>query len=84
MAEILENGCDLKVREGWQPISLEEALRLPPTRIKRCPVCQGQVRAHKTGIDGTVAHFEHFKLHPGCYLGDAFDGNPRPHRKALK
>jgi hypothetical protein len=31
-----------------------------------------------------VAHFEHYERHPGCHLGDCFDGNPRPHRKALR
>jgi hypothetical protein len=82
MADIRETGCELKIRGGWQPITLDEALQLAPSRIKRCAICHGQVRAH-AGTDGMVAHFEHFKLHPGCYLGDAFDGNPRPHLKAL-
>lgn len=31
-----------------------------------------------------AAHFEHFERHPGCSLGDCFDGNRRPHPGALK
>jgi len=84
MADIRETDCELKIRDGWQPITLEEALRLNPNRIKRCPVCHGRVRADQAGKNGMVAHFEHFQPHPGCYLGDAFDGNPRPHPRALK
>jgi hypothetical protein len=84
MEEIRENGCELKIFGGWRPITLEEALAMQATRIKRCPICHGRVRVHPTSVDGLVAHFEHFELHPGCYLGDGFDGNPRPHRRALK
>jgi hypothetical protein len=84
MDNLRETGCELKVPGGWLPITLDEALRLNPTRLKRCPVCQGQVRAHNASDEGRVAHFEHFHLHLGCYLGDDFDGNPRPHQKALK
>ena len=84
MADSGETCCELRVREGWQPITLDEALRLHPTRIKRCPVCHGKVRAHQAGDNGMVAHFEHFEVHAGCYLASDFDGNPRPHRKALK
>jgi hypothetical protein len=84
MANLPDQGCELRVREGWQPITLEEALALHPSRIKRCPICHGQVRAHQAAHNGMMAHFEHVELHPGCYLGSDFDGNPRPHRKALK
>lgn len=79
-----ETVCELRVLEGWQPITLEEALKLAPSQIKRCPVCHGRVRARQAGKDGAVAHFEHYERHLGCYLLDDFDGNPRPHPKALK
>jgi hypothetical protein len=84
MADIDETSCELKVFGGWQPITLDEVLSLHPSRIKRCPVCHGRVRAHKAADNGMVAHFEHYERHPGCHLGDCFDGNPRPHRKALR
>jgi hypothetical protein len=84
MADLRDIHCELRIFEGWQPITLDQALSLPPSRIKRCPVCFGRVRAHQANPDGTVAYFEHFELHLGCYLAEAFDGNPRPHRKALK
>ena len=79
MAEV----CEVKIRGKWEQIALDDALRLDSGRVKRCPECHGQVRAHKPGKDGMVAHFEHFERHPGCYLGDCFDGRRRPHRKAL-
>jgi hypothetical protein len=69
---------------GSQPITLDEALRLHPSRIKRCPVWHGRVSAHKAGENGMGVHFENYERHPGCHLGDCFDGNPSPHRKALK
>jgi hypothetical protein len=84
MADLPKESCELRSIEGWQPISLADALRLAPSRVTRCPVCHGRVRAHQADIDGMVPHFEHYQLHAGCYLADAFDGNPRPHRKALK
>jgi hypothetical protein len=73
--------CELKVFGGWQPITLEEALGLHPDRIKRCPVCHGRVRARQAE-NGVGALVEHYITDPGCYLVEAFDGNPRPHRRA--
>jgi hypothetical protein len=84
MDDIAETHCELKILEGWQPITLDEALSLHPDRVKRCPVCHGRVRAHKAGDDGAAARFEHVQTHLGCYLASDFDGNPRPHRKALR
>jgi hypothetical protein len=84
MDDLPNESCELRIIEGWEPISLADALLLAPSRVKRCPVCHGRLRAHQADSDGMAAHFEHFELHLGCYLADAFDGNPRPHRKALK
>jgi hypothetical protein len=84
MDDLPNESCELRIIEGWEPISLADALLLAPSRVKRCPVCHGRLRAHQADSDGMAAHFEHFELHLGCYLVDAFDGNPRPHRKALK
>jgi hypothetical protein len=60
-----ETSCELKVFGGWQPITLEEALRLHPSRVKRCPVCHERVRTHKAGDNGMAAHFEHYERNPG-------------------
>jgi hypothetical protein len=84
MGDSCETICELKIRDGWQPITLEEALRLNTNRIKRCPVCRGRVRAYQAAKNGIAAHFEHFQPHSGCYLIDTFDGNPRLHPRALK
>jgi hypothetical protein len=84
MADLRDIHCELKIFEGWQPITLNQALSLPQSRIKRCPFCFGQVRALQASTEGAVAYFEHFEPHLGCYLAETFDGNPRPHRKALK
>jgi hypothetical protein len=35
-------------------------------------------------MNGNTAHFKHRISDPGCYLVETFDGNPRPHRRALK
>ena len=82
MADISEATCELRIQGGWQPITLDDAMRLSIHRVTRCPICHGRVRANNG--NGAVAHFEHIELHLGCYLVDAFDGNPRPHPKALK
>jgi hypothetical protein len=74
MADIHETSCEIKVFGGWQPITLDEALRSHPSRLKRCPVCHGQVRAHAAGKDGIIARFEHFQRNPGCYLVPGIPG----------
>jgi hypothetical protein len=83
MEETREPTCELKVQGGWQPITLKEAL-LNRSRPKRCPVCHGRVRAHHVDHNGMAPHFEHYEADDGCYLSENFDGNPRPHRKAIK
>ena len=84
MDDLRDQGCELKIREGWQPITLEDALGLNPDRKMRCPVCHGRVSAHPAEANGMAAHFEHVVFHSGCHLLEAFDGNPRPHLKALR
>ncbi|MDI3562539.1 hypothetical protein [Bradyrhizobium sp. Arg816] len=74
---------ELWVRNGWQAISLDEALRLDKDRKKRCPECHGQVRVHAAGTNGQAAHFEHYENNPGCRFGHNFDGTKRMHRKRL-
>jgi hypothetical protein len=83
MNQPMEASCELRVVGGWQPITLDEALQLNQDRVKRCPVCHGRVRARQTE-EGASARFEHYVLDTGCYLIEGFDGNPRPHRRALK
>lgn len=75
--------CELWLKGEWEPITLERALTLDPSRRKRCIECGGQVQAHKLGTTGQRAHFEHKRAHKGCSLGDCFDGAPRLHPKAL-
>jgi hypothetical protein len=76
--------CELHLRGAWTAIDLETALKLDKGRTKRCPECHGQVRAHAVAKNGMVAHFEHYDGHAGCSLGDRFDGNHRPHPRALR
>jgi hypothetical protein len=83
MSDVAETSCELRVSGWWQPTTLDEALELNPDRLMRCPVCHGRVRA-RHAENGVAAHFEHYIADPGCYLVDGFDGNPRPHRRALK
>lgn len=83
MDDVDKTVCEIRVLEGWQPISLELALRLGPSRKLRCPICHGRVRVVRAGRDG-AAHLEHVVHHRGCHLEEDFDGNPRPHPKAIK
>jgi hypothetical protein len=76
--------CEVKVWGDWKHLTLDQALELDPSRLKRCPECHGQVRLHKASIDGMVAHFEHYERNPGCSLGDCFDGNPKLHPWPLR
>ena len=83
MTSEIEPTCELRLRGDWVEIALSEALRLHPSREKRCPECNGQVRAHKAAENGMRAHFEHYEANPGCSLGPIFSGAPSPHRKPL-
>jgi len=71
--------CEVKVWGDWKRLTLDQALELDPSHLKRCPECHGQVRLHKASIDGMVVHFEHYERNQGCSLGDCFDGNPKLH-----
>lgn len=75
--------CEVKVRGEWIELTIEDALRLDASRTKRCPECQGQVRAHTNGSNGMRAHFEHFRRHDECSRSDAFKGTPKLHPCAL-
>ena len=83
MPDVDEISFELRVSGRWQPITQELALSLAPSSIIRCPVCQGRVRVDRAG-GPNVAHFEHVVHHRGCYREEDFDGNPRPHPKAVK
>lgn len=61
----------------WAVISVEEALQLGDV-IRRCKESHGPIRLHRAGPGGVPrAHAEHQKRHPGCPLGDCFDGTFR-------
>lgn len=74
---------ELHANGSWHPIDLELALKMPKSRRIRCPECHGRVRAHRLGKNGEVAHMEHLERNKGCSRGDCFDGNHRPHPRAL-
>jgi hypothetical protein len=78
-----ETGCEVRVEGVWTFTELSAALKLDPVRIKRCAECHGQVRLVKASR-GTAAHIEHYERHPGCSLGDCFDGMRCMHPKALR
>ncbi len=67
----------------WKAVSIEQALKLEG-RVKRCPECHGEVRAHNASASGMAAHFEHYVGHAGCSLGNSFDGTKRPHPKPIE
>lgn len=67
---------------SWATIN--EALSNDGALVKRCIVCHGSVRAHRQGRNGMRAHFEHFAGHPGCPLGNCYDGWPARHPQAIE
>jgi len=75
--------CEVKIQGRWERISLADALRLDQSRIKRCPECRGQVRAHKHANNGMRAHFEHFIAHLGCPLTEGHSGPTIPHPRIV-
>jgi nitrate/TMAO reductase-like tetraheme cytochrome c subunit len=78
-----EVACEVQDRGEWKPIDLALALRMPNTRLKRCPECHGRVRAHSAGMNGMRAHMEHHSRHKGCARGDCFGGVSTLHPDAL-
>ncbi len=78
------NFCQMIAFGRWETISLDDALnRFDGSRMKRCPECHGQVRAHRPGTNGMRAHFEHFEAHSGCSLSPIFSGTRTPHRRPM-
>jgi hypothetical protein len=78
-----EATCELYANQTWNSIGISDALRMPRSRMMRCPECHGRVRAHRQGTTGQREHFEHYERHKGCSRGDCFDGNLRKHFAAL-
>ncbi len=82
--EIQNEECEIKVGGNWQSFSIDAALALEPETLKRCPACNGRVRAHKKAVTGQKAHFEHITGHGGCSrMGKYFDGIPSLHPDPL-
>ena len=80
----MSDTCELYANSTWHLITIEQALTSYAERELRCPECHGAVQPHNASKDGSMlAHFEHKVGHPGCSLGHYFDGDPRPHPKAL-
>lgn len=57
--------CEMQTETGWVRIGIDEALERRAEAM-RCVECHGPVRAHRQYIDGSRAHFEHLRAHPGC------------------
>lgn len=65
-----------RVRQ-WVVMPVERVLQLADVSI-RCAKCHGPIRLHRAGPGGVPrAHAEHRQRHPGCPLGDCFDGEFR-------
>lgn len=81
----MDEDCEVKVGKKWVTVSIDRALGLHPDRVKRCPECHGKVRAHKAGVDGMRAHFEHFIAHDGCSRSRSvkFSGASTTHPRPL-
>ncbi|MDX7953922.1 hypothetical protein P7D22_22465 [Lichenihabitans sp. Uapishka_5] len=75
--------CEIKANGEWLPIGIVQALGMHPERLKRCPKCRGQVRAHRLGTTDQRAHFEHLRAHDGCSRSVAFTGTRSPHPRQV-
>jgi hypothetical protein len=75
--------CEMKIKDGWASLKIDDAIGLNPDILKRCIECHGKVRAHRASTNGMRAHFEHVDAHSGCSLGDSFTGKETLHPKAL-
>ncbi|WP_237353650.1 hypothetical protein [Xanthobacter sp. YC-JY1] len=77
--------CEIESKGAWVLIPIDDALKLGPSVIKRCPLCNGRVRAHKESNNGMRAHFEHFEAHAGCprSRGARFSGRVTRHPSAV-
>ncbi|PYV18549.1 MAG: hypothetical protein DMG21_04570 [Acidobacteria bacterium] len=61
----------------WVVMPVDKAIQLADVTI-RCMKCHGPIRLHRAGPLGVPrAHAEHLRRHPGCPLGDCFDGTFR-------
>lgn len=68
---------------GWQRMPIREALRLQEDTF-RCPECLGRVRLRAASPEkGLAERGEHYSKNPGCSLGEAYDGQKKPHIKPI-
>ncbi len=68
---------------GWQRMPIKEALRLQEDTF-RCPECLGRVRLRPASVEkGLAERGEHYSKNTGCSMGDAFDGQKKPHIKPI-
>jgi hypothetical protein len=58
--------CQVRSGAQWEAVDIKEARKSYVGKDKRCIECHGPVCAHKTYTNGTPAHFEHLRAHPGC------------------
>ena len=78
------DACEMKTRDGWSYLTIDQALELNPELPKRCPECHGAVRAHRQSNNGMRAHFEHLEAHSGCSLKPrTFSGKRSMHPDAF-
>ena len=61
--------CEVLFLGRWRRLTIEEALETKE-RYGHCPECRKRVRAHRKGVNGMGAHFEHLERNPNCSLSD--------------
>jgi hypothetical protein len=57
----MEWTCEVNSFGKRKTLTIEEASALHHTREKFCSYCGDRVWAHRAGVNGMVAHFEHFE-----------------------
>jgi hypothetical protein len=75
----LHTGTDGKSVYGWVVMPVVKAYQLRDVEV-RCQECHGRVRPICAGPNGVPSAYpKHHRKHPGCSLGDFYDGKPRMH-----
>lgn len=71
--------AEIEFLGSWEPITIEEALKVSRRRIIRCPKCHQRLSVHKARADGrSRAHFEHWPNSGGCVEAGAGGARDEP------
>ena len=80
---VLATECEVWRGSQWEKVDIVSALPIRSEYLMRCCECKGRVRAHREGINGMRAHFEHRIVHSGCSRSTKYIGTDTLHPDAI-